>query len=312
MGSDQVRASGAISRSDALWFDPDVLVITTSGPLADPDRLNTPVEDRFVQNIKTFGVREPILVRRNGTSEKTGLPITEVVNGRQRVRAAREANKILKREGGEPIRVPALMVRASDEEAQAIMIFTNEIRKEDSPIVRARRSQKFMALGRSKEETANVFGTSVKTIEQWLELLELNGDVQKAIDTKEVAANVVRPLAKLPREKQTVELNRMREAGTMKGRNGREAAERASNRPQAVASGAPVPPLEPVRLPSRPKLKRFLTELEETVLNHNGEAIEKSKLQGALSILNFVINGRVLPHELRGIWKKAISTNIPT
>jgi len=74
------------SRISAFGFDPDdlVLIEDPKHPLYDA-RIKLPLKPEFVANIKALGVTVPVVVRKID-----GRPV--VIDGRQRVRAAIEAN----------------------------------------------------------------------------------------------------------------------------------------------------------------------------------------------------------------------------
>src|SRR5512143_1919662 len=99
---DSLNAKG---KRDAYMFDPEDLVLVTDekSPLYD-ERVHLPVNEALVMNMLFApdgvpqGVLEPITAVRNPETGKV-----EVVVGRQRVKAAREANKRLKKRGEEPI-----------------------------------------------------------------------------------------------------------------------------------------------------------------------------------------------------------------
>ena len=101
MGSDSKKLYGAEGRGELLLFDPNTLTIVSDKkhPLYD-ERATMPVDERLVESIMKSGVLEPVIVRRNGEDEK-GRPIVEVVDGRQRVRAAIIANHRIGEQGGE-------------------------------------------------------------------------------------------------------------------------------------------------------------------------------------------------------------------
>lgn len=280
MGSDAKKAFNAVGRDELLWFEPESLTIVENDPkhpLYDPDRL-TPPEERLILNIMARGIRVPVIVRLNGktTDDK---PIVEVVDGRQRVRAALEANKRLKKEGGEPLRVPGVRTRGEDSDMMAVMILTNELRKDDTPLAKARKLQRFLALGRTEEEAAVTFGVTTKAIKDWLLLLDCSTEVQKAVEQGVVPSYVARELSSLPREEQGTALGKMIEAGEIKGKKGREAAVRAAK--GKTSDEAP-------GLPTKKQLKRLreaLRELEVEDDSTPGKTI-------AIMLLNFVLDGK--------------------
>jgi len=138
------------------------------------------------------GVLEPILVRRN---QETGD--VEVVDGRQRVKAAREANKRLKKQGLELIRVPAMPQRASDHKAMGMLISANEHRQDDTPLGRAKKAQRYLDLGRSEAEVAALFGISTASVKNMLSLLDAPAAVRSAVESGKITTSAGYKLAKL-------------------------------------------------------------------------------------------------------------------
>lgn len=228
MGKNQVQATGSQGRKDLLQFDPEDLAIITdkSHPLYDP-RAELPVSEAMVLNVKALGVLQPVIVRRNG--ERDGVAIMEVVAGRQRVKAAREANKRLRAEGGSPMLVGAIVKRADDASLFATIVAENEARQDDSPMGRARKLARYLAFGVSEAEAAIVFRVSESTIRGWLALLDCDKSVQDAVERGQLpATTAAQEFAKMPREEQAAHLAALVANGaTLTGETGRENVRRA-------------------------------------------------------------------------------------
>jgi ParB/RepB/Spo0J family partition protein len=192
--------SGA--RFDGFLMNPDELVIvgldTDDGPehpLFDP-KIRKPLVEARVLNVMRYGVKETIVVRKNGDK-------VEVVDGRTRVRWARQANARFQKSGEEQIRVPARVVKCDDEEAHDLMICLNEVREDENPIERAKKLQRLKERGRTEKELGVIFGIGPKTVEKQLALLDLNSDVQAKVAAGELGIGEGVRLAQLPREAQT-------------------------------------------------------------------------------------------------------------
>lgn len=211
MGSTAKDSLGAKGRADLMLFDPNDLTIVTdpSHPLYD-ERVTLPLDESLVLNIMLYGVLEPIIVRKNG--EAKGKPIIEVADGRQRTIATREANKRIAKAGGVLLRIPATVKRTDDKTLAGIMVSTNEQRTADEPIVQAKKAQRLLDRGHTKQEVAGIFRWSQGTLTNRLALLDCAPEVQAAIGV-ELTAGDARALAKLPRERQKTELKAMRAAG---------------------------------------------------------------------------------------------------
>lgn len=236
MGSDAKKTTGA-KRADLLLFDPTELVIVKDKkhPLYD-ERIHLPLSEGLVRNIMLHGVLEPIIVRRNGQKEN-GEAIVEVVAGRQRVRAAIEANIRLEKEGGIPIFVPAVIRRGEDTSMLAVMISENEIKHSDEILIKARKAQRFLDRGHTTADVAIVFGVSEASIKNYLALLDCDQTVQEAVGSGELAADVARKLSKLTHKEQKKALKEMVKTGATKGRKAHAQADGASGKTGRTALG---------------------------------------------------------------------------
>jgi ParB family chromosome partitioning protein len=180
-------------------FDPEVLILVTDekSPLYD-DRINLPVDEALVLNIMFApdgvpqGVLEPVNTWRNPENGNV-----EVIDGRQRVKAAREANKRLKKKGMEPIRVPAMIQRANPHRAMGMLISSNEHRQNDTPLGRAKKMQRYLDLGRDESEIATLFGISAASVKNHLSLLDAPAAVRNAVEGGKITASDGYKLAKL-------------------------------------------------------------------------------------------------------------------
>lgn len=138
-------------RTNMYMVDPDDLVIITdkSDPLYDP-RVELPVEEPMVLNIMHKGILQNIrIVRRNNQDV--------VITGRQRVKAAREANKRLRKEGKEPIKVPCVLTRGDEAEQLGVMISENELRQGDGILAKAEKCKRYLDMGRTEKEAFIIF-----------------------------------------------------------------------------------------------------------------------------------------------------------
>lgn len=159
------------------------------------ERIRLPVSESLVLNIMHHGVLQPITVRANARK-------AEVIAGRQRVRAAREANKRLRAQGAMPVKVPCSLRRDKGAKLIGLMVSENEIREDDTPIARAAKAQRMLDLGATVSEIATVFGVGKPTVKEWLNLLDLDDDVQTLVVNKDLAASAAGELTSLPREQQ--------------------------------------------------------------------------------------------------------------
>ena len=184
-------------RFDGYWMEPgDIKIVGIDVPISDElaylydPRVEEKIDEKMVANIMTYGVAEPIIVTNINNK-------AFIVDGRGRVRAAREANKRLIREGKETLRVPVVLRRGADHEIFGVMISTNEIRRYDNPMNKARKVQRFLNMGRTRSEAAAAFGVSDMSITNWARLLELAKPVQKLVEQGKLSANAASKLCEL-------------------------------------------------------------------------------------------------------------------
>jgi len=204
-------------RLNGFWMNPDDLVIVGidtphkkgEHPLWD-ERINLPLAENMVLNIMAEGVHEPIIVRKEGDT-----PF--VVNGRQRVRHAREANKRLTAAGKEPVEIKTIVERGSDDRMFGIMVSTNELRREDAFEAKLSKLERYMAMGKDEQQAAVVFGVAVPTIKTWLAILEAGPEVKGAIRDGLLTHTAAAKIATQPRDKQSALIKEVREAAKESG-----------------------------------------------------------------------------------------------
>lgn len=193
---DALRAKG---KRDVYMFDPDDLVIVEdeASSLYD-ERVHLPLDEALVVNMMFApdgvpqGVLEPGLGARNTETGKV-----EMIDGRQRVKAAREANRRLREQGLEPIRMPVLIQRVNKHRAMGMLISANEHRQDDTPIGKAKKAQRYLDLGRDEPEIAALFGISVSSVKNMLSLLDAPAAVRGAIESGKITTSAAYKLAKL-------------------------------------------------------------------------------------------------------------------
>jgi ParB family transcriptional regulator, chromosome partitioning protein len=217
MAKNSKDAYGAVGTTSLLSFDPDTLVIVTDPkhPLFD-ERAALEPEESMILNVKTYGVIQAITVCKN---RDTGA--VEVVYGRQRVKALREANRRLREAGEQPKFIQAKVTKAEGPELAAMVVVENEIRKDDTPMNRARKMSRLMErYGFAEDQVAVVFGCSVPTVKSTLALLEVSTPVRTAVEDGTINVTTAAKLAKLPAAEQRAKLAEVVNAG--QGKTGHE------------------------------------------------------------------------------------------
>lgn len=194
---------------------PGELVIITDPehPLYDQrifERTTDPEFRKLKENIRVYGIIEPVIVRQGPNSELV------VVAGRRRVRAA----QVLAEEG-ENISVPYFL----QEKAQnfgtnplGVMISENEIRRGDNAVVRARKIQRFLDESENIALAEKTFGLHRRTLRDHMDLLKMSPEVLKAVERGKLAYDLALEWKDLSHEKQEAKLQTMVEKAEEKGK----------------------------------------------------------------------------------------------
>lgn len=197
------------TRLNAFGMDPNDLVVigydTDDGPEHPryDERAQLPLDEPTILSMMVEGVLEVVLVCKNGD-------VVEVVDGRQRVKNAREANKRRKKEGQPPILVPCMVRKGDDASLMGVGIIANELRQDDPLSVKAAKLQRYLALRPGCEKEAAIrFGVSTQTIKNWSRLPDLDPKVVKAIEDKRIPESGGYALADLSRDEQKEALEKL-------------------------------------------------------------------------------------------------------
>jgi ParB family chromosome partitioning protein len=188
MGKQAVEAK----RGTIFMIEPEEFTLITDKqhPLYDP-RVEKPLRESLVVNIMKRGVRL------NVRATKIGDQVI-VVDGRQRVRAACEANKRLKAEGMKPLLVPTLITHGEEKELFNESVFLNEQREDDDPFEKADKARRMLTMGYDEKDIAESFGVNPLTVKNWLRLFELDGEIRNAVRSGKVNVSSAIQLADLP------------------------------------------------------------------------------------------------------------------
>jgi ParB family chromosome partitioning protein len=254
LAKNSIDAYGASGKTNLLYFDPEVLMLVTdeASPLYDP-RVNLPVDEDLARNIDYQGVLEPVLIQKN---PETGN--VEVVVGRQRVKAARLANEWRKGRGIAPIHVPAYVHKGDRRNALDVIVSENEVRQADTPLGRAEKMRRLMAIGRDEQDIAIVFGCKPVTVRNTLALLECCADVQRAVEGGKIGVTHAKQLATLAPAEQRAKVAELVAAGAGVGPH-----ERARKQREVLGDDKP-------RMKTR---KQILTELEVDPTGERAKAL---------------------------------------
>jgi ParB family chromosome partitioning protein len=166
------------------------------------ERVELEVDEAMVRNIMHYGVKVPILIRQDGDRNI-------VVDGRQRVRCAREANKRLDARGEATLKVPATPVTANDAMLTGIMISTNEQRRDDDILVKAAKAARLYEMTGDKEEVCAAFGRTLQTINGWLRLAQAHPSVHAAVRSGVLSSSAAVELAGCNRDEQVEKIRQL-------------------------------------------------------------------------------------------------------
>ena len=234
---------GADGQSNLLNFDPTKLVLVTdeTSPLYDP-RVHLPVDEALARNIDYQGVLEPVGVSKN---PETGE--TEVVFGRQRVKAACLANQWRRERGVAERLIPGIVYNGKRQDALDAIVSENEARTADSPLGRAEKMRRHLALGKDEDQIAVIYNCTVITVRDTLALLDSPKAVQNAVEAGKITLTHAKALTKLKPDEQRAKVAELIEAG-------KDAKPHERSRKQAAVMG------ERPRVKSR---KQILAALEQ-------------------------------------------------
>src|SRR5271155_85780 len=148
---DARKAHGAAKKGDFFWVDPEFLNLVTdkTQDIYTPD-VNEPPPEKMIRNFMQYGCTETITVRKNRETGKY-----DVFKGRTRVKALREANKRLIAKGETPHLIKCVVERtARGLKAIGMIVSENNIRKVESPSVRAEQAARMIDHGGTYEDVA--------------------------------------------------------------------------------------------------------------------------------------------------------------
>ena len=242
---DSLHAKG---KTDVYQFDPvDVVLVENKESVLYDERVDNDFKESLVLNMMFApdgvpqGVLKVLLGRRHPETGKV-----EIIDGRQRTKAAREANRRLKKAGIEPIRLPVLLKRvSSDQRMMAMLISSNEHGTEDSPSAKARKAQRYIDLGRDEKEVAVLLGVSEATVKNMLRLLDAPAAVRNAADAGKITQSDAYKLSREEPEEARKKLGKLleqapRTPGKKRSKNASKAREIVSGgSAEATASSSP-------------------------------------------------------------------------
>lgn len=199
-------------RSTSWRLDPDEVVILTGANEPDPlqrARADMPVSEGLVIAMMKVGFFGAAIIRRDG-------PRAIAVDGRQRIKAAREVKKRQLAEGvapGKTILVECHLADGSDAKMTMIGVMLNGGEQHaDNPVLQAHQIAHLLSMGQSEQDIADIYFRKVSWVKQLRALLNTHQRIQDAVTRGELPISAAAQLSKLERSKQLEELAAAREA----------------------------------------------------------------------------------------------------
>jgi len=208
--STSTKAKQAVDapRGTIFMMIPEDLVIVgvdvkDDGSVFNDERLELPLDEVLLDSILRFGVKKNVVGRKNSETGKV-----EVTDGRQRTLCARKVNEILRERGEEPMPIPVRIERGSDDLMFDLQISLNH-HVPSTPLMKARAAERYRARGKSDVETCRIFGISQATLQNWMDLLNMDEDVHKAVDSGKISSFQALKFSKLSRVQQKKAVQRL-------------------------------------------------------------------------------------------------------
>ena len=198
MGTRKIHESAI--RGDGWRMPPEKIFIVgrdkrTDGRIDGPehplwqDRATFDPHEDTVFSLMEGGLIEPVVVLEVGD-------YIELVAGRDRVISGREANRRRVEAGLEPM-VFRVEVRRSLKDAIRVKASENAIRRDLTPLQKAREVERALNFGLTEAEAARAMGVDAGTLKRWLKLLSLDPAVQGALDEGQITQGAALALTEI-------------------------------------------------------------------------------------------------------------------
>jgi ParB family chromosome partitioning protein len=234
---------------DIEYIDPNDLVIVgldtddrQEHALFD-ERAFYDLDTNLVANILVYGIQLPVLIRKEAGQ-------LYVVDGRQRVKAARAAAARSESAGEYAVKVPCRETVGDDKRMGGIMVSTNELRQSDTALERAFKATRLLDLLGDEAEVCIAFGRSKTTIRNWLSLASADSKIHAAVKAGTLSTQGAVELSKLPREQQVEQLEAMQKgmtAGRITEAMAKEARQNATDSSASNPNNASAEPKDPIQ-----------------------------------------------------------------
>jgi ParB family chromosome partitioning protein len=161
-------------RSSYLAYPEDLHLEKCSQKKHYDPRVHNTFEEKVVRWMMVHGVQQAVAVEKAGD-------LCIVVDGRQRVINALEANRRLEEQGVDRRMIPVVPKRGDVITLFQIGVICNEHRRPENPVTQAYKMSKYMELGHNEDDCAELWDVTTRTVRNRLYLLELCEKVQRAV-----------------------------------------------------------------------------------------------------------------------------------
>lgn len=276
------------SHQDLWAIEPEKIKVVTDPkhPLYD-DRVDLPVSESLVLNIlfepdgkNPQGVLRPVDCIRD---PETGDIL--LVDGRQRHKAILEANRRLRKQGREPLRLRWIPRRGTEKSQAALMVSSNHHAQEETPLGQAKRALSLMERGFDHDDIGKILGKSPATIKNLVALLDAPAAVRKAVESEQISVSDGYKLAKLEPDEAKKRVEELKEKaprtpGKKRSKNAKKAREIVTGRKEPVAAETAVSSSD---LQAEHRIKKMLKVIETS------ESINENKRMGAVAALQWAL-----------------------
>lgn len=261
-------------------------------PLYD-ERLKLKLTPEWISNIKTRGVREnPNVVMLNG--------VPFLVNGRQRIRAARVANKQLAADKQPLLRVVCSVTEVDDVGMLSDMIALN-VHQDDSASIKIAKLKRLIDRGVTPEAAATLFATRPATIKAWLQYdATAIPEVKKAVSSGKIPQTTGADIARLPQEKQQKALDGVLKGAVTSKTDRKERTGSAAKAKRVIARAGG----KATSISDKKTLKRFLAAVEGQIHPKNAKDSILMWWAGVEAALHFVLGNDGMDKRLTDILAK--------
>lgn len=162
------------------------------------ERIYAPLKEEAIKNVMLFGVKEPILVAESEDGQHY-----LVVDGRQRVRWIREANRRLAVAGQEGLPLPVLLDKPKDEAtAIAIGASLNSHGLADTVLAKAEKAIGMNTRGQTADDVATALGVSEASAKNFIRLGKADPKIKEALRGGKITPVQAYDLARLNKTEQ--------------------------------------------------------------------------------------------------------------